>query len=168
MTRILGLLLAGLLWPTLLPAQTPAFTEAVAVPRTILEEAAHGFGTTDFQVHYVDSRGIFRDFFARLARGGEEADRLRQRLEEMSESGGGRLLVYSTNPGLAYTVLKSSLPDADASYSLEGVTLGYAGLQEYGDKLCEAVCTDGGSFVFIDTGKGITREPTRSGPAAAE
>lgn len=164
MKIILPAMLALLLSPWL-HAGEEVFTEAVAVPRHILEEAAFGFETTDFQVHYVDSLGMFRDFFARLARGGEEADRLRLRLQEMAEAGGGRLLVYSTNPGLAYTVLKNALPDeGEDGFQLSGVTIGYAGHEQYGDKLCERICASEGTFVFIDTRKGMTREPERTEP----
>lgn len=153
-----------LLVPILHAQQQEPFTEAVAVPRPILEEAAFGFETTEFQVHYVDSMGMFRDFFARLMRGGEEADRLRVRLEDMARGDGGRLLVYSPNPGLAYTVLKSALPEEDADYDLANLVIGYAGLKPYGDRLCERICGSEGTFVFIDTQKGMTREPERTEP----
>lgn len=163
-------LLLLLLFSPLLSAQQPkAFTEAVAVPRAILEEAAYGFETTDFEVHYVDSQGLFRDFFARLALGGEETDRLRARLKAMARGDGGHLLVYSPNPGLAYTVLKHALPEEDqGDFDLEGIILGYAGQERYGDRLCDQICDRQGTFVFIDTRKGMTQEPERTPPGGSE
>jgi hypothetical protein len=119
--------------------------------KQVMQEAMEITEHTNLRTLNIPSHGSIADAASIAVDGGGAANQLRESIEQLNNTGGGNLLVTSSNPALPNAHIRGAMKDL--SVKIDNVLLIYAGKKEYSDLIKAEVEAKGIKYAFIDTYK---------------
>lgn len=108
-------------------------------------------GNSNLHISQIPSHGKLGDSLAISANGGGNANQLREAIQQIISSGGGSLVVTSTNPELAKAVIEGAIGNMDSKK--KDIILIYAGSTQFSNSTQSLVESKGMQYGFVDIAK---------------
>lgn len=124
-----------------------ASTSSINMARVISESITLS-GSQNVNVINIPSHGAMGDSLAMAAGGGANATKIKKTIEQLSDAGGGTLVITSTNAELAKVNVVSALKDVYGK--TPNIFLIYAGSEKYSNEVREAAEEKGVRYAFVD------------------
>jgi hypothetical protein len=105
----------------------------------------------NFYLIDIPSRGVLADAASIAAKGGGAARQLRENIKKVESSGGGSILVTSSNPAIPSAHIKGALDSLEDK--VENVIIIYGGDKKYSDSIKYQVEAKGMTYEFVDAYK---------------